>query len=71
MSSAYKQNSAFDNDRRRSFKYNRKRSSPRIEPCGIPYFNVPASEKTFAESFKGLRLDSYGFYLVKLPVGTR
>ena len=24
----------------------RKRSSPKIEPCGTPYFNVPASQKT-------------------------
>ena len=30
----------------RSFTYNRKRSVPRIEPCGTTYFNVPASEKT-------------------------
>ena len=32
----------------RPFTYNRKRSVPRIEPCGTPCFNVPVSEKTLS-----------------------
>ena len=48
MSSAYKQETASDNDWGRSFTYNRKRNGPRIEPCGTPYFNVPVSEKTLS-----------------------
>ena len=29
-----------------------KRSGPRIEPCGTPYFNAPASEKTLSTHTK-------------------
>ena len=39
---------ASDNDWRKLFACNRKRSSPRIEPCGTPYLNVLASEKTLS-----------------------
>ena len=49
ISSAYKQEPASDNDWGRSFRYNRKKISPRVEPCGryiTQYFNVPVSEKT-------------------------
>ena len=35
---------SYDNDWRRSFTYNRKRNGPKIEPCGTPYFNDPASK---------------------------
>ena len=45
MSSGCKLEPVSDNDWGRLFTYNRKRSGPRIEPCGTPYFNVPASEK--------------------------
>ena len=39
-----------DNGWGRSFTYYRTRSSPRIEPCGTPYFNVSVSEKTSIET---------------------
>ena len=39
---------ASNNDWGRSVTYNRKRSGPRIDPCGTPYFNVPVSEKTLS-----------------------
>ena len=43
-----KQKPPFNNKWRRSFTCNRKRNSPRIAPCGTPYFIVPALEKTFS-----------------------
>ena len=42
------QEPASDNDQRKSFTYNRKKSGRRIEPCGTLDFNVPASEKTLS-----------------------
>ena len=41
-----------DHDRGTSFTYNRKRSEPRMEACGTPYFDVPASEKTLSIQIK-------------------
>ena len=43
-----------DNDKGKSFTYNRKKSGPRIEPCGTTYFNVTASEKTLSIQTKKL-----------------
>ena len=48
VSSAYKQEPSSDNDWGKSFTYNRKKSSSRLESCGTPYFNVPASEETLS-----------------------
>ena len=46
-----------DNDWGRSYTYNRKSGSPRIDPCGTRHFNVPVSEKTLSIQTKNFRLE--------------
>ena len=54
-----------DNDWGRSVTYNRKRSGPRIEACGTPYFNVPASEKTLSIQTKNFLFEKWdSHYLI-------
>ena len=52
LPSTYKQEPASDSYWEIFFTYNRKQSTPRIEPCGTPCFNVPASEASIKTNQK-------------------